>query len=196
MAMNTTYEDILSILRRTDAEVKMVVRVGSHVYSTANADSDEDFVAIVPDNVARDLILRPKVNITLMSEASYVESLENQNIFALECRFAPSRHQLKYAEYPWKFNRIGLCFSAQERSKADYSKAIKANPFDIKARKRLFHSLRVLEFAQQVLRLGKIVDFAAAQGHYLEIMTDPSEDPTSYIRTFGPVHMKLYTDLI
>lgn len=169
---------LLRVVGLSPPEVRYACRVGSHVYGTAHARSDEDFVIVRVGEHPRDLVLRPTINVTVQGEDLFAESLRRQNLFALECRFAPIEHRLVDAVWPWKLERAALIAEVTDRATADFEKAMRTwNESPDKARKRLFHALRVPLFGAQILRDGALTDFTVANAYLEEILTDPSTEP-------------------
>jgi hypothetical protein len=159
------YAAVLSLLRIEDAAVRACVRCGSRVYGTAHAGSDRDFLVVLRDPSARqDLRWGAGINVVVHGERSYELALANQSVFALEALFAPAEHQLKAPVPPftYAFDRARLAASATERADADWNKAKKTFADEpAAARKRVSHALRVLTFAAQVAKDGRIVDYRA-----------------------------------
>ncbi len=166
--MNPEYAAVLAILRREDAAVRACVRVGSRVYGTAGPGSDYDFLVVLHDRAARhDLLWGPGTNLVVHGAESHASALANQSIFALEAHFAPPAHQLKAAAPPFAYvrDRNKLRAAAAERAESDWRKAEKVFPDDpLAARKRAVHALRVLAFAAQIARAGRIEDFTVGRG--------------------------------
>jgi hypothetical protein len=177
-----------AIVGVADSDVRLACRVGSHVYGTARAGSDEDFVVVLRGSWARDLILGPRVNVTVQGEGAYAEALAAQSVFALEARFAPAEHLLRVGEmFGWKLDRRALVASVRERASADLAKGLRTLPHEPdRARKRLFHALRVPTFALQLAREERISDYTAANGWFEEIFTEPSDDPAVHAARWEP----------
>jgi len=192
------YQRLLNVLDVNDSEVLWAVRVGSHVYGTAQAHSDEDFMVALTGNVKEDLLIRDRVNVTIRSKAGFQASLDNQNVFALECLLAPMEHTFKRMpqEFKWKYSWEGLRHEAFEKSQSDYTKAVRGPTMDYKAKKRLWHSLRVPNFAVQMWRNGYIRDWGGANEMYWDIMTDPSEDAAHYAEVWGPARLIMIDPLV
>jgi hypothetical protein len=196
----TDYPTLLRILAMEgvhvdDSQVQLAVRVGSHVYGTATAESDEDF-AVVLTKGHRDLVRRTGVNVVVHTSETFQAALGEQNIFALEMVFAPLQHRLKMDhKFYWWLDGPKVRASAIEKSVSDYNKAVKGPSMDDKAKKRLWHSLRVPVFAVQVQRAGAIVDFTAANSFYEDIMTDPRTAASHYAQVWGPVRDRILREL-
>lgn len=176
--MEPAYSAVLAVLRRDDAAVRACVRVGSRVYGTATQESDHDFLVVLRDPKARhDLLWGPGMNLVVHGAESYASALASQSIFALEAHFAPAEHQLKAAAPPFAYvrDRKKLATTARERADSDWRKAEKVFSDDpAAARKRAGHALRVLAFAAQIARGGRISDFTVGRafGEQLASCTD------------------------
>lgn len=166
-AVDPDYAAVLALLRRDDAAVRACVRVGSRVYGTATPASDHDFLVVLHDRAARqDLLWGPGINVVVHGAGSYAAALESQSIFALEGYFARAADTLKAAAPPFAYvrDRKRLRAAASERADSDWRKATKLFPDDPAAgRKRAGHALRVLAFAAQIARSGRIEDFTAGR---------------------------------
>ncbi|NUO48084.1 MAG: hypothetical protein HOV80_04425 [Polyangiaceae bacterium] len=171
------YRDVMGILRLEDAAICGMFRCGSRVYGTATPSSDHDFVAVLAGSDGRrDLVFGDGCNVVIHTRASFQEALDHHSIFALECLFAPAPHRLKEPAPPFRFvlDRRKLADAASERARADYEKASKRLDEEPDAsRKKAFHAIRVLWFALQVAREGRITDFEEAAELWEEIATAP-----------------------
>ncbi|NOU30312.1 MAG: nucleotidyltransferase domain-containing protein [Polyangiaceae bacterium] len=178
--MEPDYAAVLAVLRREDAAVRACVRVGSRVYGTAGPGSDHDFLVVLRDPAARkDLLWGPGMNLVVHGAESYASALASQSIFALEAHFAPAVHQLKAPAPTFAYvrDRKKLRAAASERAESDWRKAEKGFADDpTAARKRAVHALRVLAFATQIARGGRIDDFTVARG-FAEIVASCTDWP-------------------
>jgi hypothetical protein len=187
--------------------------VGSRVYGTSGPDSDHDYVFVGIIATGRDIVFDYGCSITVFSEDAFRESFANQNVFALEAMFTPEQLRLPpfviqgwltttgnrgwldtTVDMGWKLDKPKLVANATEKSDSDFARAIRTWG-DPKARKRLWHSLRVPMFAGQVLTHGRIIDYTAANDVFLEIMTDPSEDSAHFAEVWGPVRDQILKGL-
>lgn len=159
----TRYADILTFLKVPDEAVHSVFLVGSRVYGCATEASDEDFLVVLHQG-KRDLVFRPGINITLHTVESFEASLAGHSMFALECLFAPKEARLKDGPaFAFKLHRARLVDKSGETADADWKKATKLWEDELDAsQKKLYHSIRVLMFARQILEHGRIVDFGEA----------------------------------
>jgi hypothetical protein len=197
--MSPEYERLLAVVRQPDSAVRAAFGVGSRVYGTAGPRSDHDYVVVLSaPGQKQDLLFGEAINVTLHGARSFEAALESGSVFAFEALFAPPPHRLKEPVPPFavKLDRKKLCESAAARSKSDYEKAKKRFSEEVEAsKKKLFHSLRVPLFACELLRTGKIQNFAAAGEYFEEIMSHPSEDFADYEALFGGARERLCEEL-
>ncbi len=158
---------LLALLRRPEGDLRGLVRIGSRVYGTARPDSDEDFFAVLRDpDAGHDLLFAPGRNVVVHGARAFEASLRDQSVFALECLFAPAEHRLVEFSPPFRYrpDPRALAAAAAAKAKADYDKALRR--YDDEpgpSKKKLFHALRVLAFAAQAARHGRLIDFREAE---------------------------------
>lgn len=173
--MPTDLATLLSMLKgRT---VLAVVRSGSRLYGCAGPFSDEDFVAIVADG-PRDLVRRPGVNVIVQTLDQFKTAIREHSILAFETLFCPPEHRLldsKELVFAIRLDRGTLVAKAVETSNSDFAKAEKRWG-DLTALKKLYHSIRVLMFARQILREGRISNYSEANSVWAAIQDHGSDD--------------------
>lgn len=176
--------------------ILLATRVGSRVYGTARPDSDHDVLVVGGLASGRDLRSRGDVQVTLLSRAAYEEALGDQRIFALEALFAPDEHRfVDEVRWRWTLQRSKLATEVDERSRADLAKGLRTWADDPeKARKRIFHAIRVPTFAVQVVREGRITDFSAANDVFLDLWTEPG-DAAAVEARWAPVRQALCAEV-
>ena len=201
------YNDLEDILRAYPGgvSVRLAVRVGSQVYGTATPESDTDFVVVGLEGKESDLLFGRDYNVTLWSNEKFHRLLDEHNVLAFEVASAPPDHILKsdpaakiLSTVLWSQIATSAfdTTSAVGKSTSDWKKGLKLMGYETgKAKKKLWHSLRVPLFAQQLVR-GHITDFTVANGLFEEIMTDPSEDPEHYRAHYGPVRDEILMSLV
>lgn len=176
-------ERVLALLRRPEGALRGLVRIGSRVYGTAGPGSDEDFFAVLRDPDAKhDLLFAPGCNVVVHGSRAFEASLADQSVFALECLFAPAEHRLVEFSPPFRYkpDPRALATAAAKKAKADYDKALKRYEDEPgPSKKKLFHALRVLVFAAQVARLGRLVDFREAAPLWHRLAAFDAPDATS-----------------
>jgi len=183
--MTPEYKSVLDAARRADKDVSAAYRVGSRVYGTATPESDHDYVLVLNVREYNELVRKPSINVTLRGFQDFAHALDEGNIFTLECYFAPSEHILK--RDPWapvlsslpQKNRKRAAEEALKRASSDFDKGLRLGD-----RKRVYHAFRVMEFAMQIVELGKIQDFASAQKIYEVVMTEPGPLDVAFTEMF------------
>jgi hypothetical protein len=187
--------DLLAILRRPAGDLRGLVRIGSRVYGTAGPDSDEDFFAVLRDPDAKqDLLFGPGRNVVVHGARAFEASLADQSVFALECLYAPAEHRLVEFSPPFRHkpDRRALVASATAKAKSDFDKAkrlYEAEPGPSK--KKLFHALRVLTFAAQIARHGRVVDFREAEPLWRLVAAFAGPDNASFEGAFAGTYQAL-----
>lgn len=194
------YEELLKTINLTDQAIHAVYCCGSQVYGTANHQSDNDFVVILSNRKAKqDLIFKDQVDVIVHGIDSFNESLSKHNLFALECLFLPKQFCLKEPRpvFDFKLNREKLIDSVTAKSLADFLKA--KNQFEDNlesSKKKLFHSIRLLMFAIQILKYGKINDYTQANHYWTEIQNNDMIDWESYYEWDYPIRTLLMAELL
>lgn len=182
---------LLALLRRPAGDLRGLVRIGSRVYGTAGPDSDEDFFAVLREPDAKqDLLFGPGRNVVVHGSRAFERSLGEQSVFALEGLFAPAEHRLVEFSPPFAYrpDPRALVTSATAKAKADFDKACRRYDDEPKpSKKKVFHALRVLTFAAQAARHGRIVDFREAGPLFAQIMAFEGPDGASLRGAFESV---------
>jgi hypothetical protein len=182
---------LLALLRRPAGDLRGLVRVGSRVYGTAGPNSDEDFFAVLREPDAKhDLLFGPNRNVVVHGSRAFERSLGEQSVFALECLFAPAEHRLVEFAPPFRYRPEprALAAAAEAKAKADFDKGCKR--YDDEpgpSKKKVFHALRVLAFAAQAARHGRIVDFREAGPLFRQVEAFEGPDAAALRAAFeGP----------
>jgi hypothetical protein len=184
--MRCSYPDLLGILKCTDADVHSLFRCGSRVYGCATEASDEDFLVVLTKPGAKqDLLFRPGINITIHTAQSFQEAMSRHSIFALECFFSPPGTRLKDGPaFPFRLNIGRLMVQAVDTSESDWNKAVKLWEDELDAsQKKLYHSIRVLMFARQLIQHGRILDFGEANPVWAQVKESIEWEPFEPLRT-------------
>lgn len=183
-----TAEEIISKAGIHPLKVRNIYLYGSRVYGTNRADSDFDIILIgtslVEHKEMQESIGDSQLNIHIITPDKFKRDLESHNIMNLECFFSPEwtriqeKESLKFVLNKKKLakNIIAQSFNSWQGGK------FKLNEGDIyRGLKSVFHSLKMLLFAIQIMEHGKIVDFSAANYLHSEI-NDCDEIDWEYFR--------------
>tara|TARA_R110000868_G_scaffold76573_2_gene220078 strand:- start:18068 stop:18679 length:612 start_codon:yes stop_codon:yes gene_type:complete len=175
-----TEEHILRELNITD-DVLAIFPYGSQVYGTANAESDSDFIIVMKSSMLKDGSFRsssPKTNTdrtiqgVVYSRGGFANAVNDYDIAAHECL---SLDEDKVIKNKWKFKVNN--WNEKEMVKKVITKASasrhvadqQAKSFNKdRAKKGMFHALRILHFGLQLKEHGKIVNFGVCNDLYRE----------------------------
>lgn len=121
-----------------------------------------------------------RLNVSVLREASWKRLVCEHRLEALEALWlAPQHVWLRSAATAevarqWRPDPAVLRIAADFEAGRTFNKAAKPTLPEPKARKECFHALRYLLFAHQLAVHGRIVDYAAANGHWPHIRDAPS----------------------
>jgi predicted nucleotidyltransferase len=175
-----TEEHILQELNITD-DVLAIFPYGSHVYGTANAESDTDFIIVMKSSMLKDGSFRsssPKTNSdrtiqgVIYSRGGFINAVNDYDIAALECL---SLADDKVIKNKWKFKvnnwnekeMVKKVITKASASRHVADQQAKSGNKD-RAKKGMLHALRILHFGLQLKEHGKIVNFGACNDLYRE----------------------------
>ncbi len=179
------------------SEIVFIFLTGSHLYQTNHQDSDFDF-AVVTKSLTKQEHLKD-ISINFYSENDFNDLLDQEEISILEWFFAPENFIFKTKNLPdHKIDLIQLRKSVSAKSNHSYSKAHKKltveKDLDIYVgQKSLFHSIRMLDFALQIVNHGRIQNFTNSNHYWYQIKT--ISDWSELKEKFKPVLNQLNSEL-
>jgi len=175
---------------------------GSRVYGTHNEDSDYDVILVGANLVERTEknleIDGKRLNVHIITPDAFKRSLENHDIMNLECYFSPywvrlqEKEQIKFILNKKKLakNIIAQSFNSWRGGKHRLNEGD-----NYRGLKSIFHSLKMLIFAIQIMENGKITNYSAANYLHKEI-NDCNEIDWEYFReTYLPFKIELENKL-
>lgn len=193
----TKYDQLLDVLRRRDEQVVAMYPYGSHVYGTNVEGSDEDFITVLKYMPERhQLIERDNISFVIHDQTSLQRGIWAHEPYALETYFLPSERHLKHVPWDFKLNHHALREAFSQKASHAMVKAKKKIELERdfkRGKKSLFHSVRILTFGIQIATHGKIVDYQAANNHWWEIYTNPSDKWEDYQKMYRPIYNNLST---
>ena len=152
--------------------------IGSHVYGTNTETSDEDYLVVSSVSQGKqDLVSASGINVIVHTLESWIKSLNQDiSILSLECIFLPDQKKIKEdMKVGWIAKPKDIFQVASEKSLKDWKKA--KTKFEqqetLQGKKKIFHSLRLLSFAEQLVLDHKITDYGSANGYWMDLYTDP-----------------------
>lgn len=159
-------------------KIKNIYVFGSRVYGTATADSDYDVIVVANSMNEKTEIIHEDLNIHIWTPDKFIRDLKELDMHNLECIFAPDHarimEKVNYVDKNFSINPDKMKYAAMTQSFNRFHTAkIKILDGDIhRGTKSLFHSLRILLFAQQILKYGRIEDFTEANQFWADIKLD------------------------
>ena len=157
-------------------KTRNIYMYGSRVYGTERPESDYDIIligaALIEKNEINVTIEDARLNIHIITPDKFKRDLENHDIMNLECFFSPEFCRIQEKEIlKFSLNKKKLAKNIIAQSfNSWHGGEHKLNEGDIyRGLKSIFHSLKMLIFANQIMEHGKIIDFTAANYIHKEI---------------------------
>lgn len=196
MNRETAYQELLKRTGMEDKDIFSAYMYGSRVYGNARKDSDWDFIVVlnvntpaykVPGNIKHQQPYKMQfsdnlINVNFYRIDEHRERCANHEPSALECVFLPEEFILKRTLCPeeHEFNNCYydpelLRHACSAKSSNSWVKAKKklTVPQDYDAnigKKSLWHAMRIIDFATQIAKHGKIIDYGSCNHFYDDVM--------------------------
>jgi len=176
---------VFDLAQLNPIKAKNIYVYGSKVYGTDRPDSDIDVIITACTMDAHKEYNDGEYNIHLITPDIFEDKLRKHDIHQLECIFAPSfaiiQEKTDYRT-DFELNRDKLKKKVLSQSTHSWHQAkIRMRDGDIeRGAKALFHSLRMLVFAEQILNEGCIFDFSEANYWYEQIIEDNAYEWPAY----------------
>ena len=174
-----TMAEILEVTKLHPLKVKNVYLFGSRVYGSAGIDSDYDLIVVANSMQEAAEIRSGDLNIHIHTPDKFRKDLFDFDMHNLECLFAPdfARIQMKVpvVDANFKIKPEQLKFKAMSQSYNSFHKAkLKFLDEDFyTGGKSLYHSLRILMFAIQILGINRrIYNFGEANDIWKKVQND------------------------
>jgi len=179
---------------------------GGQVYGIRNKLSDFDYIAVVNDAAIRNKTTDEHVvfeaggekhDVNVYSDGFFKRQIIAHEISALECIFLPEPMVIKKAaDYTFELDLGKLRESIAAKSSHSFVKARKKLRFGeiYIGKKSMWHSFRIIHFGIQIAKYGKIVDYAAANYLYNDIVLNERNDEDYYKEIYLHLHNELMTE--
>lgn len=165
---------------------------GSHIYGTANIESDKDYIVVIdaPEGTMYNCQNFEGSDYVCYSYEDFRQAIFAHKVQMLEVLF--------YHEFIIDF-KLDLQLLRKEFSSVASNSYVKCKKKIADGEvyiglKSLYHSLRILMYGIQIAKHGKIVDFYEANCYYEEIM-DIGGDWDKLHKRFKPIYNKLKSEL-
>jgi hypothetical protein len=178
---------------------------GSQVYGTADSKSDHDYIIVMKSALLEDGAFRHNaitnsdwtIQGVVYSRGGFIDAINNYEIGALECL---SLHEDDIILKKWDFkintwNEKTMVKKIIEKASASRHIADQQakTGYTDRAKKGMFHALRILHFGLQLKEHKKIVDFSACNEMYFKFKAiDPDDfDTRDFYLEFDKLLKKL-----
>jgi len=171
---------------------------GSRVYGTHRNDSDYDFVVTASSLHKHKEINDGEFNVHIWTLDAFRDMVWMHDMGALECFYAQqSAIILEKSPIKFRYSAHKMKWAALSKShKSWVNGKIKLRECDIlRAQKSIFHSLRILDFAKQILSHDKIVDFSSMNHIWKEIENEGEAEWAYYRKRYLPMKFVLEQDV-
>ena len=190
---------------KVDEPVLNIYRYGSRIYGTADQNSDHDYIIVTKGAMLKsgafkqNAISSDNRNIQgiLYSRSGFTDAINNYDISALECL---SLHPDDVLMNTWPFkvqkwdNKTMVKKIISKVSASWHTADMQARDgFKDRAKKGIFHALRILHFSLQLKELQRIDDFGCVNYIWedFRIMDDDEFDTRDYIKERDELMKKL-----
>lgn len=172
---------------------------GSQVYGTNKSYSDTDILLVSAGDLPHKEWKTDLFNIHLYTPDIFNEMLFEHHILALECMFASEEFQIfmdKDIEFILNCNKL-IMKTMSLSSNSWHGAKYKINLGDYeKGLKSIWHSIRMLDFAIQIKKLGKIESFSSMNSLLKEIQDCELIKWSDINKKFLPIKKEYETKLI
>lgn len=180
-----------------DVPVLNIYPYGSHVYGTNNKNSDNDYVIVtkslkLPSGGFKSNAISSsnrKIQGVLYSYSGFLNAIDNYDLTALECIFLPDSDIIEKSKdfLIRKWNQKDMINSIIKKASNSFyiaDQQSKEYSQKDKAKKGIFHSIRVLRFGVQLKNFNKIVDYTESQDlkKYIDSIKDEDFDTRQFIK--------------
>lgn len=169
--------------------VLKIIMFGSVIYKTDSPKSDMDYIVIVNDNfkIEKDQFKVGNEDFSFYKESDWLTMMYNCDIRCLETESCDMYAWIKGKPYYYlsllDYNKVRSSISKTASNswvKCKKKYTIEADYDPYKAKKSLFHSLRILMFGIQIMKYGTIINFEEANYLYNEIVKDTWNDDKNW----------------
>lgn len=197
----------------------LTVERGSALFETTTMYSDRDILHIVPDKYKSFLFENEKgileykymdgvvIDEQFVCESDFQKLIDEYDVSAIETICTPTEHILGFDEKcnlrvslpldKWKIRQSFSSTASNSWAKAHKKMTVEKDLDMYRGAKSLFHSLRILMFANQICEHGKIVDFKEANHYWRDIYNGflDKKDWEYFKEKYKPIYNELRSRL-
>ena len=187
-----TAEQICESLRIDISDILNIYPYGSKIYGTDDEYSDSDFIIVykksfLPSGAFKDNAISSydrKIQGSCYSRSGFIYAINNYQMSALECIFLPEDKIIKKSmDFKInKFNDKEFASKVITTASSSWHNAILSykDDNDEYVKKNIYHSLRILDYGQQIKELGKISDYSSTNQLKEQIYTEERTKPKEW----------------
>lgn len=188
--MKHTVEHIIKELGIQE-EIVSIYKYGSQVYGTASKYSDYDYIIVAKNSMLNSGAFKNNavsssdytIQGTLYSRGGFQDAINNYSMPAMEC-LSLAQDDVLLRKWPFKVQKWDskemidkvIQQASASRHIADKQAKTSDGEFKDRAKRGMFHAIRILMFGFQLKEHQKIVDFSAANELHSEMMSIEDED--------------------
>ena len=167
-------ENIISLSALAKPRIWNIYLYGSRIYGTNKSSSDLDAMVVASSMNMDKEIKDATYNIHIVTPDAFVDRMKDYRMVYLECIFAPQSailQEKRDLKGDFAIDREVVKKHILSQSHDSWVKAkMKFKEMDIlRGTKSVFHSLRILDFGEQLVKNGRIVDFSSANKYWQEL---------------------------
>lgn len=190
-------DQIYNVLPVDKQSINNLYLFGSRVYGNCHENSDFDYIA-VGDKLKYQEISKGNINIHLFNNNLFISNLNDYDMRVIECIMAPDFAKLKETtKFDFKLNPIKfrekIFFQVNKNWRVGKKKFSEGDVYG--GKKRVYHSIRILLFAIQILENNKIIDWTAANKYSDYIKNNYHTDWDYYRLQYEQFKQKLEKDI-
>lgn len=180
-----------------------IYHYGSFVYGTFKDNvSDLDYIVIVSDDMDWVNALQYECEnrqYTIYTAKEWQKMLDDCSVPAIESHFLPKKFVVKESVvFVPNISKSKIRNMFSKTASNSFVKCKKkltvADSYDPKiAKKSLWHALRIIDFGTQIMKYGKIINYASMNHMYDEIINSDSVDWVYFKDKYQPVYNELKT---
>jgi len=191
---------ILALTELNPVKVRNIYIYGSRVYGNHRPDSDYDVLVTACSLNAHKEFNNGEYNVHIITPDVFEDRLRAHDMQALECIFAPKEAKVQIkTDYASAFELRPKTLAKKALSQAQHSwHQAKMRMYDDdieRGAKSLWHALRILAFASQIIDEGCIYDFGEAGNWFEEIMDCEDLEWRKYEEKWKPLKKNLQKDI-
>lgn len=200
-------EQILKELNISE-DIIAIYPYGSRVYLNNNEYSDHDYIIVAKNSMLNSGAFKNNavsnsdytIQGTLYSRGGFQDAINNYSIPAMEC-LSLNQEDVLLRKWPFKIQKWDnkemidkvIQQASASRYIADKQAKTSDGEFKDRAKRGMFHAIRILVFGLQLKEHQKIVDFSAANDIHSQIMSieDEEFDTRDWYKLFDELSAEL-----